>query len=196
MSLYSLSNTLFNIDEPVLVCPSKTILAAHRKAFKEKAGLKNEFNTGLGLSHSKLDKATYAQFAEGLAKQGAKAHANDSTAMLEFVWFNVSVESHVDEGYGSAIFFLWVLESKCSLSRPIRFDTQALFRYYNLSGKRQEVRLQEGQLIAFNQNRAHEMLFCGDEVRLALGVVRRSPKKNGSISDLDNVFSIQSQGRV
>lgn len=189
MSRTTLFGASGELDEPVLVCPSKAFLAAHRKAFREKPGLKNEFNTGLGLSHSRLDKATYAQFAEGLAQQGAKAHANDSTAMLEFVWFNVSVESHVDEGYGSAIFFMWVLESKCGLSRPLRFDTQALFRYYDLSGKKREVRLQEGHLIAFNQNRTHEMLFCGDEVRMALGVARRAPKLKGSVSDFSSLIA-------
>lgn len=161
----------------VILAPPPAIRAAHKRAFAGRLSLKNEFNTGLGLPYPQMGAKPYAKFKEGLAKQGVLAPGHESTALMEFLWLNVSVESHVDEGFGRLMFFVWVLESRWRSKHAIRFDSRALFRYSDPGGKAQELRLTEGHLIAFNPRRAHELLFCGDEVRLAVGVAARIPKK-------------------
>lgn len=159
----------------------RELLSHFRREFKEHPCRRNDFNTRLGWAYRDLDAATYDALQSGLQFQGLEINSPESKSLLEYQLMDISVESHVDEGYGRLGFFLWVLSSKNRRSRPIRFDSRALFRYFSLDGKKQEVRLEPGMVIAFNQNRSHEMLFCGQEIGLALGVAKRCPKKMDSI---------------
>lgn len=86
---------------------------------------------------------------------------------------NVSVESHVDSGVlgTSQYFFLWVADTK--LKTKTRFNKNAYFRYFDLDGKKHEHALCKGDLIVFNQNKPHELLYRGEEVTLMLGTIKK-----------------------
>lgn len=89
---------------------------------------------------------------------------------------NVSVESHVDRDVlgNSLYFFLWVASTK--LKAKSRFNKNAYFRFFDLDGKKHQHALKKGDLIPFNQNKPHELLYRGEEVTLMLGTIKKRRK--------------------
>jgi len=141
----------------------------------------NDFNIPRGYSfaeYSEFIKLVEESIPDGYSFANSEVYGTSiENGMIDVQQHNVSVDEHTDDVEPNAPFIMVVLSLDDLRPYPnSKFDTRPVFSYYDEMGKKNSVRLHEGDIITFKAHRPHSMIYYGDTYTVAMMQLKKNRK--------------------